>query len=139
VSAARREGMTLICVTLNAPDDWRDHTALFDYGFARYERRCLVREGERVCLVPVQGSLCPMREICAREALWAALAQGESPACELCLMPELLTPLCAGDRIGEMLYTLNGAELGRVRLCVPVDVPCDLAPERSGILGFLGR
>ena len=37
VSAAEREGVTLIAVTLNAPDDWRDHTAMLDYGFALYE------------------------------------------------------------------------------------------------------
>ena len=30
VSAARRDGMTLIAVTLNDPDDWADHAALFD-------------------------------------------------------------------------------------------------------------
>ena len=28
VSAAERDGVTLIAVTLNAPDDWRDHTAM---------------------------------------------------------------------------------------------------------------
>lgn len=33
VGAAERNGTTLISVTINAPDDWRDHTALFDYGF----------------------------------------------------------------------------------------------------------
>ncbi len=36
VSAAEREGVTLIAVTLNAPDDWRDHTAMLDYGFDLY-------------------------------------------------------------------------------------------------------
>ena len=36
VSAASREGVTLIAVTLNAPDDWRDHTAMLDYGFGLY-------------------------------------------------------------------------------------------------------
>ena len=25
--------MTLIAVTLNAPNDWRDHTLMFNYGF----------------------------------------------------------------------------------------------------------
>ncbi len=35
VSAAQRDGVTLICVTLNAPDDWNDHSALFDYGFSQ--------------------------------------------------------------------------------------------------------
>ena len=33
VGAARRDGTTLISVTLCAPDDWRDHRALWDYGF----------------------------------------------------------------------------------------------------------
>ena len=36
VSAARRDGLTLIAVTLNDPNDWRDHAALFDWGFSQY-------------------------------------------------------------------------------------------------------
>ena len=34
VSSAERDGVALICVTLNAPDDWNDHTVLYDYGFS---------------------------------------------------------------------------------------------------------
>lgn len=34
VSAVTRDGITLIAVTLNAPDDWQDHIAMFDYGFS---------------------------------------------------------------------------------------------------------
>ncbi|MGN0676006.1 MAG: D-alanyl-D-alanine carboxypeptidase family protein [Oscillospiraceae bacterium] len=34
VSAAERNGVTLICVTLNAPDDWNDHKKMYDYGFS---------------------------------------------------------------------------------------------------------
>jgi D-alanyl-D-alanine carboxypeptidase/D-alanyl-D-alanine carboxypeptidase (penicillin-binding protein 5/6) len=33
VSAAERGGVKLICVTLNAPNDWADHRKLLDYGF----------------------------------------------------------------------------------------------------------
>lgn len=33
VSAAERDGVTLIAVTLNAADDWNDHTRLLNYGF----------------------------------------------------------------------------------------------------------
>ena len=36
VSCAKREGMSLICVTLNDPMDWRDHSALLDWGFEYY-------------------------------------------------------------------------------------------------------
>ncbi len=35
VSAAERDGCTIIAVTLNAPDDWNDHMKLLDYGFER--------------------------------------------------------------------------------------------------------
>ena len=33
VSAANRDGITLIAVTLNAWDDWNDHKKMLDYGF----------------------------------------------------------------------------------------------------------
>ena len=36
VSAAERGGLTLIAVTLDAPDDWSDHTKMLDFGFERY-------------------------------------------------------------------------------------------------------
>ena len=46
VSAAERNGLTLIAVTLNAPDDWRDHSAMLDYGFNNFEKRVIYRQGE---------------------------------------------------------------------------------------------
>ena len=36
VSAAERDGVLLISVTLNDPNDWNDHTLLLDYGFSLY-------------------------------------------------------------------------------------------------------
>lgn len=56
VSAAVRDGMTLICVTLNAPDDWRDHRALLDFGFENFERRTVADVGEYRLSMPVVGS-----------------------------------------------------------------------------------
>ncbi len=35
VSAAERKGVTLVAVTLSAPDDWNDHEKLFEYGFEK--------------------------------------------------------------------------------------------------------
>lgn len=39
VSACRRNGKTLVAVTLNAPDDWNDHKMLYDYGYSLYESK----------------------------------------------------------------------------------------------------
>ena len=35
VSACERDGVKLICVTLNDRNDWNDHTAMYDYGFSK--------------------------------------------------------------------------------------------------------
>lgn len=55
VSAAKRDGVTLIAVTLNAPDDWTDHTALLDYGFSRYRAHTLCEIGDLVYSLPLVG------------------------------------------------------------------------------------
>lgn len=34
ISAAEKDGVTLICVTLNASNDWNDHIRMYDYGFS---------------------------------------------------------------------------------------------------------
>lgn len=39
ISAAEKNGVTLICVTLNAPNDWNDHIKMYDYGFSVTESR----------------------------------------------------------------------------------------------------
>lgn len=37
VTAAERDGVTLVAVTLNASDDWNDHRRMLDYGFSQLE------------------------------------------------------------------------------------------------------
>ncbi len=39
VSACERNGLTLIAVTLKAPDDWNDHKKLYDFGFEKSVKR----------------------------------------------------------------------------------------------------
>ncbi len=46
VSAAERDGVTLVAVTLNAPDDWSDHTKMLDYGFEVVKKHNVVKMGE---------------------------------------------------------------------------------------------
>ena len=39
VSAAEKNGITLVAVTLNASDDWNDHIKMLDYGFSVVQKR----------------------------------------------------------------------------------------------------
>lgn len=46
VSYAKRDGEELICVTLNAPDDWNDHTYLLNYGFENYNCKNVAKKND---------------------------------------------------------------------------------------------
>lgn len=46
VSAAQRDGRTLVAVTIADPDDWRDHARLLDYGFSCIAARVLAEQGQ---------------------------------------------------------------------------------------------
>ncbi len=72
VSSAKRNGVELICVTLNAPNDWNDHIKMLDMGFSLYkgekitlENKCAeVNRGEeaKVTLIPERDVVLPTKE-----------------------------------------------------------------------------
>ncbi len=53
VTAARRNGVTLVAVTLNDGNEWNDHVTLLNYGFANYESVVIPRA---CCACGVFGS-----------------------------------------------------------------------------------
>lgn len=55
VSCADRNGMRLVCVTLNAPDDWNDHKYLLDMGFENYRIASYSDNNFRVSLDVASG------------------------------------------------------------------------------------
>lgn len=130
VSAARRDGITLICVTLNDPSDWADHAALFDYGFANYAATQLARAGEVVGQLPVSGGLSPVCPVETAEEFSAALSDDESVTVDYELMEAALTaPVYAGTPVGEVVYYVNSKELGRAPLTAARNVPAILVPK----------
>ncbi|ANB61925.1 D-alanyl-D-alanine carboxypeptidase family protein [Anoxybacteroides amylolyticum] len=50
VTSAEKDGLELIAVTLNAPDDWNDHISMYEYGFDHYVLAKVSKEriGKRV-------------------------------------------------------------------------------------------
>ena len=136
VSAARREGMTLICVTLNDPDDWADHAALFDYGFSAVSMEMTAKAGERVGALPVEGSLFPICPVVAKEDLKLCLHPGEETEREVVLdVPQLSAPVPAGTQVGRLVFRVDGAEMGSVPLVTGMELP----DHRAGTQSLLDR
>lgn len=131
VSCASRDGQTLVCVTLNAPDDWRDHTALYDYGFSHFPNQTLVRQGEVQDRIPVEGSLVRFAEVQAGGSFSYPTAEGEQIQREVTLTQRVQAPVEAGQTAGMLTYRLEGQTIGEVPLVFAHSVPIDAAPPQT--------
>ncbi len=123
VSAAKRGGTTLIAVTLNDGDDWRDHAALLDYGFSNYHSFLLARSGKGMGLIRVEGSLLPAVAVVTAGDARACLSAGEQPTARLELPDCLTAPVETGDRVGTLTFYLEGKEIGRTDLVAATSAP----------------
>ena len=117
VSAAERDGALLIAVTLNAPNDWQDHTALLDYGFSQVEPYQLAGGDVRLT-VPVVGS--PMEVVSLRGSnggeVTLPLGQGAQVERVVHAPKFLYAPVEAGEQVGEICWYLEGQLLGSAPL-----------------------
>ena len=105
VSAAEREGLTLIAVTLSAPDDWNDHTRMLDAGFSAYEQVSLCGDEGFETLLPVMGG----REqyVLVRNAANVSLTLPKERGALLCTveLPRFAyADVKAGDAVGRLLF-----------------------------------
>lgn len=116
VSAAERDGVRLVAVTLNAPDDWNDHAALLDYGFSKMTTLTF-DESNYSCKVPVAG----VGEITAcgsSEAVTAALPVSQQGAVRRVVELErfLYAPIKKGEQVGTVRYLLGERTIAELPL-----------------------
>ena len=113
VSAAERNGELLIAVTLNAPNDWNDHTAMLEYGFSQLENRTLLENGEYAIELPVLNGTGETVRVTNAEQIKLSLPKGSpSPNREVKLPRFLTAPLNEGEIVGYVEYRLNGKTVG---------------------------
>lgn len=131
VSCAERDGIKLIAVTLNAPDDWSDHTKMLDYGFEKV-KMCDFTYDASGLILPVIGSDKETVGVkCDSVQLPLCDEQKEKVTVKVYLPGFVYAGLSAGDKVGEMCYELNGetvaaAELTAAESCVQAKQKADI-------------
>ena len=130
-SAAERDGITLVAVTLNAPDDWRDHTAMLDYGFGMYETVPLCDIGSFSSPLWMISGAQEYVMVENTEALSAVLRVDHGDILCIVELPRFeFAPVSAGQTVGRLRFYEAGRngtkqELGSVPLAAAYDVePC---------------
>ena len=117
VGAAERDGLRFITVTLDAPNDWNDHKTLFDYGYKSLECLSLAKEGDFHYEIPVINGKESYLTVKNEQELSLILPKTEREI-EKCVKMHkyVIAPIYEGTKLGEVIFTDNGTELGRVSL-----------------------
>ncbi len=116
VSACERNGITLICVTLHAPDDWQDHIRLYEEGFSQVTPVTLdVPEdlSQKVVGGTVQEVAITPKEPIVIGALYG---DASSVTCRVQLAPFAYAPLAVGETVGTLQYYYNTECIAEVPL-----------------------
>ncbi len=114
-ATAERDGMTLICVIMGAESrDIRNAaaTSLLDFGFANYG--VYTKEGETISNIPVKkGTKANVEaEYKGFSSILPKSEQGKISS-QISLPEELSAPIKQGEVIGNVVYKIDGKELGR--------------------------
>ena len=111
VGAAERDGMTFISVTLDAPSDWSDHTALLDFAFDSYEKIQLTAKGDYLQNINVVGGDKESVYISAKENLEVIKEKETTDIEKIISLPKyLIAPIKEGETVGRVTYKVGGRD-----------------------------
>jgi len=132
VSAAERDGMTLICVTLKDGDDWNDHMTLFNYGFSDYRMECLVSAGQKLASTVVRGGAKQNVLLAANSELSYPVTGDEKLTLKVVAPLSVEAPVVPGQVLGTAYAYLDGIEVASVELVAMEAVPQAETEESKG-------
>lgn len=120
VSAAERNGTTLIAVTLNDGNDYNDHTAMLDYGFTQVrtyplETACSVK-------VAVAGTGESVGVYADEDTLSLTVEQHQKLQCRVLLPRIIYGDVKRGQQVGELVFSIDGKILKSVPLRASSDI-----------------
>lgn len=116
VSFCERDGVSLLCVTLHAKDDWNDHMKLYDYGFAHVVSQPV--EPPDALSVSVVGGTADAVALRTRDPLSVGTDNGDlrQLTVQVQVEPFLYAPVPENARVGNLAYYYEGRHVADVPL-----------------------
>jgi len=105
VSAAQRDGVTIVVATLNGGDYWNDHLKLYEYAFSRLERLCPTPPA--LAPISVAGGMADAVKVTTETPPPVTVQKGTEMAVTVQLPAFLWAPVTAGDTVGEIAYCIG--------------------------------
>ena len=108
VGSAMRDGIQLICVTLDAPSDWNDQNAMMEYGFDILECVQICEQGDFAEQIAVLDGTQDRISVSAKENMQIVKEKCESITNKSINIPSyLIAPINDGDTVGNVVFELG--------------------------------
>ncbi len=136
VGAAERDDMTLIAVVLSSDFGhvFDDAAKLLDYGFDHYSMKTLVREGEAIDHLKVEGSEHQIA-LLADSELKVPVSNGKtSVTTEINITEPLIAPVSTDEQLGDIVVYVGEQPLARTALFADQEVPAKVTGNWWGIV-----
>ncbi len=109
VSAATRDGVTVVVATLNGGDYWNDHLKLYEYAFSRLES--VTPKTPALPPMHVAGGTESMLPLVTAQPSAVTVKKGETVAAKVQLPAFLWAPVYAGETVGWITYRVGDTEM----------------------------
>jgi len=118
---AERDGLHLIAVVMAAPDfkiRFQETMKLLDYGFANYSAQKGLPAGEKMGKISVTKGMEDSVDAVVKEetAFLVKKDDGKEWETKTEILPFLAAPVEKGEKVGELLYLINGETVGSTDL-----------------------
>ncbi len=125
VTAVEKNGMRLVCVTLNAPDDWNDHTEMYNNAFAEYSPRIVRQAGEVLGVCEVKDGCTNQVGLALEKEIVIPAKKDENPQIVTEVVPfeDLRAPIKKGNILGSAKLTINNLPCKTYPLVATEDIP----------------
>ena len=124
---AERDGLHLIAVVMAAPDfkvRFQETMKLLDYGFANYSAQKGLPAEEKMAEIPITKGMADTVDAVVKEEISFLLKKdsGKEWETKVETLPTVDAPVKKGEKVGEVVYTISGKEVGRADLITAEDV-----------------
>ncbi len=134
VSAATKNNVNLIAVTLNAPNDWSDHEKMLDYGFDYLKNKKIINTAKYAGNVYVKNGIVDNVECIFAKDFSVSLNKDDKLIIKKKFISSIDAPVKKGDTAGYAEIYINGVKIGEVDILTNQNV--DLTDKNKFIRQF---
>jgi D-alanyl-D-alanine carboxypeptidase (penicillin-binding protein 5/6) len=144
VTAVEKDGMCLVCVTLNASDDWNDHKTLYDNAFSEYTPHTVKKSGEQIVSAKIKNGTADTVTLTINQDIIIPVKGDEESSISTKAVPfeDLQAPIKSGDVLGTFVIEIGGQPAGEFPLIAAENVELKnifFKPTTGNFLTYLNK